>query len=67
MSTPITSCSFPRLTTAVGTTPYVSKYTGKVEQLPAAVGFIAAKGSDVMLADFVGDLFNDDSKALDEL
>ncbi|KAM0516399.1 hypothetical protein ACHAPE_005548 [Trichoderma viride] len=29
------------------------------EQLPAAVGFIAAKGSDIMLADFVSKLFED--------
>lgn len=41
----------------VGTTPYVSKFTGNVEQLPAAAGFIAAKGSDIMLADFVKKLF----------
>jgi hypothetical protein len=42
----------------VGTTPYVSKFTGSVEQLPAAAGFIAAKGSDIMLADFVNKLFD---------
>lgn len=40
------------------TTPYTSKFTGKEEQLPAAVGFIGAKGSDLMLADFVSNLFN---------
>ncbi|CAG9984813.1 unnamed protein product [Clonostachys byssicola] len=42
----------------VGTMPYVSKFTGSVEQLPAAAGFIAAKGSDIMLADFVKRLFD---------
>lgn len=42
---------------AVGTTSYISKFTQKIEQLPAAVGFIAAKGSDIMLADFVSKLF----------
>ena len=41
----------------VGTTPYTSKFTGRVEQLPAAIGLIAAKGSDIMLAEFVSDLF----------
>lgn len=44
---------------AVGTTPYTSKFTQNIEQLPAAVGFIAAKGSDIMLADFVSKLFED--------
>ncbi|KAM0467068.1 hypothetical protein ACHAPV_000582 [Trichoderma viride] len=43
----------------VGTTPYTSKFTQNIEQLPAAVGFIAAKGSDIMLADFVSKLFED--------
>lgn len=43
----------------VGTTPYVSKFTGNVEQLPAAAGFIAARGSDIMLADFVKKMFDD--------
>ncbi|CAH0051726.1 unnamed protein product [Clonostachys solani] len=47
----------PELIFPVGTTPYVSKFTGNVEQLPAAAGFIAAKGSDIMLADFVKKLF----------
>jgi hypothetical protein len=42
---------------AVGTTLYISKFTKKIEQLPAAVGFVAAKGSDKMLADFVSKLF----------
>lgn len=41
----------------VGTTPYRSKYTGKIEQLPAAVGFITAQGSDIMLANLVNDIF----------
>ncbi|KAH8129887.1 amidase signature domain-containing protein [Trichoderma asperelloides] len=49
----------PELIVPVGTTPYISKFTQKTEQLPAAVGFIAAKGSDVMLADFVSKLFED--------
>ncbi|KAL7901886.1 amidase signature domain-containing protein [Trichoderma sp. SZMC 28014] len=49
----------PELIVPVGTTPYISKFTQKTEQLPAAVGFIAAKGSDIMLADFVSKLFED--------
>ncbi|KAI0435580.1 putative glutamyl-tRNA amidotransferase subunit A [Xylaria telfairii] len=49
----------PELIFPVGTTPYTSKFTGKVEQLPAAVGLIAAKGSDIMLADFVSKVFKD--------
>ncbi|CAH0020772.1 unnamed protein product [Clonostachys rhizophaga] len=49
----------PELIFPVGTTPYVSKFTGNVEQLPAAAGFIAAKGSDIMLADFVKKIFDD--------
>lgn len=40
-----------------GSTPYISKYTGMEEQLPAALGFIGAQGSDMMLADFVSKLF----------
>ncbi|KAL7914159.1 amidase signature domain-containing protein [Trichoderma velutinum] len=47
----------PELIVPVGSTPYISKYTQETEQLPAAVGFIAAKGSDIMLADFVSKLF----------
>lgn len=43
---------------AVGTTPYTSKFTQKIEQLPAAVGFIAAKGRDIMLTDLVSKLFD---------
>lgn len=50
---------------AVGTTPYDSKYTGRLEQLPAAVGIIAARGSDVMLADFVSDLFETGGSAME--
>jgi len=42
---------------AVESTPYISKFTGYTEQLPAALGLVAAKGSDVMLADLVKDLF----------
>ncbi|UKZ65400.1 uncharacterized protein TrAtP1_006593 [Trichoderma atroviride] len=49
----------PELIFPVGTTPYTSKFTQRIEQLPAAVGFIAAKGSDIMLADFVSKLFED--------
>ncbi|KAM4060528.1 amidase [Hirsutella rhossiliensis] len=41
----------PELIFPVGTTPYTSKFTGVVEQLPAAMGLIAAEGSDIMLAD----------------
>ncbi|KAJ8130621.1 hypothetical protein O1611_g3006 [Lasiodiplodia mahajangana] len=47
----------PELIFPVGTTPYKSKFTGEVEQLPAAVGLIAAKGSDIMLADLVSEIF----------
>lgn len=43
----------------MGSTPYTSKYTGKLEQLPAAVGIAAAKGSDLMLADLVSKLFEE--------
>lgn len=41
----------------MGSTPYVSKFTGMEEQLPAALGLIGAQGSDIMLADFVEKLF----------
>ncbi|KAK4671659.1 hypothetical protein QC764_0097500 [Podospora pseudoanserina] len=41
-----------------GTTPYVSKYTGKTERLPAALGIVGAKGSDVSLAQLVSDIFD---------
>ncbi|KAI8946022.1 putative glutamyl-tRNA amidotransferase subunit A [Xylaria longipes] len=51
----------PELIFPVGTTPYISKFTGKVERLPSAVGLIAAKGSDLMLADFVSKIFNNAS------
>lgn len=44
----------------MGSTPYTSKFTGKVEQLPAAVGILAAKGSDSMLADFVHKIWEED-------
>ncbi|KAK0609894.1 amidase signature domain-containing protein [Bombardia bombarda] len=40
----------PELVIPVGTTPYVSKFTGKTERLPAAVGVVGAKGGDVALA-----------------
>lgn len=50
---------FTNIWGAVGTTPYTSKFTQEIEQLPAAVGFIAAKGSDIMLADFVSKLSED--------
>lgn len=36
-----------------------------MEQLPAAVGFMAAKGSDIMLADFVSKLFEDSSAVIE--
>ncbi|PKK51861.1 hypothetical protein CI102_5878 [Trichoderma harzianum] len=49
----------PELIFPVGSTPYDSKFTQREEQLPAAIGFIAAKGSDIMLADFVSKLFED--------
>ncbi|QYT05271.1 Amidase domain-containing protein [Trichoderma simmonsii] len=49
----------PELIFPVGSTPYNSKFTQREEQLPAAIGFIAAKGSDIMLADFVSKLFED--------
>lgn len=38
-------------------TTYRSKFTGNTEQLPAAVGIIGAKGSDVMLAELVNAVF----------
>ena len=47
---------------AVKPTSYISKFTGRTEQLPAALGLIAAKGSDVMLADLVRDLLREDSE-----
>ncbi|OAQ96457.1 hypothetical protein LLEC1_04447 [Akanthomyces lecanii] len=47
----------PELIFPVGSTPYISKYTGVEEQLPAALGLIGAQGSDMMLADFVSKLF----------
>ncbi|KAI0111137.1 putative glutamyl-tRNA amidotransferase subunit A [Nemania sp. FL0031] len=48
----------PELVFPIGTTPYTSKFTGEVEQLPAAVGLLAAKGSDIMLADLVSKIFD---------
>ncbi|KAI0536049.1 amidase signature domain-containing protein [Xylaria digitata] len=48
----------PELIFPVGTTPYTSKFTGNVEQLPSAVGLISAKGSDIMLADLVSKIFD---------
>ncbi|KAJ2978116.1 hypothetical protein NUW58_g7596 [Xylaria curta] len=48
----------PELIIPIGTTPYISKFTKKEERLPAAVGLIAAKGSDIMLADFVSKFFD---------
>ncbi|KAK7918291.1 hypothetical protein PG985_010165 [Apiospora marii] len=50
---------FPEI--AVGTTPYVSKFHGMTEELPAAVGIMAAKGSDIMLADLVAKIFQNES------
>lgn len=41
----------------MGNTSYTSKYTAREEQLPAALGLIAAEGSDVMLAELVAALF----------
>lgn len=43
-----------------GTTPYVSKLTGGVERLPAALSLKGAKGSDVALAQLVSDVLEDD-------
>ncbi|EFX03136.1 glutamyl-tRNA amidotransferase subunit [Grosmannia clavigera kw1407] len=39
-----------------GTTPYKSKYTNKTEQLPAALGIVGSKGSDIMLAELISAL-----------
>ncbi|KAJ4155348.1 hypothetical protein LMH87_000599 [Akanthomyces muscarius] len=47
----------PEIIFPAGSTPYISKYTGREEQLPAALGLIGARGSDLMLADFVSKLF----------
>jgi hypothetical protein len=41
----------------VGTTEYESKFTGVKERLPAALGLVAAKGSDVWLAELVSEFF----------
>jgi Asp-tRNA(Asn)/Glu-tRNA(Gln) amidotransferase A subunit family amidase len=43
----------PELIIPVGTTPYQSKFTGRTEQLPAAIGLVGAKGSDMMLVELV--------------
>lgn len=40
----------------MGTTPYESKLTHQLEDLPAAIGLVASKGSDVWLAELVADL-----------
>jgi len=40
----------PEIVFPVGTTQYKSKFTGLMEHLPAALGLIGAKGSDIMLA-----------------
>ncbi|KAF4119671.1 aspartyl-tRNA(Asn)/glutamyl-tRNA(Gln) amidotransferase subunit A [Geosmithia morbida] len=50
----------PELIIPVGYTPYVSKYTDSEEGLPAAVGIMAAEGSDVMLTQLVAGLFGKD-------
>ncbi|KAK3941866.1 putative amidotransferase subunit A [Diplogelasinospora grovesii] len=50
----------PELIIPVGTTPYVSKFTGRTERLPAALGLMGAKGSDVALAQLVSDLVEED-------
>jgi len=42
-----------RLSRAVGTTPYHSPLTDKEEHLPAAIGVLSAKGSDIMLTDLM--------------
>ncbi|KAM5354323.1 hypothetical protein ACJ41O_000972 [Fusarium nematophilum] len=49
----------PEVVFPVGTTPYVSHYTHRIEQLPAAMGLVAAKGSDLMLVDLVEKIFQD--------
>ncbi|KAK4201353.1 putative amidotransferase subunit A [Triangularia verruculosa] len=48
----------PEIIIPAGTTPYVSKYTGRTERLPAALGIVGAKGSDVSLARLVSDIFD---------
>ncbi|KAK4230165.1 glutamyl-tRNA amidotransferase [Podospora fimiseda] len=45
----------PEIIIPVGSTPYVSKFTGITEQLPATLGLVGAKGSDVWLANLVKD------------
>ncbi|KAK3376303.1 hypothetical protein B0T24DRAFT_677197 [Lasiosphaeria ovina] len=50
----------PELIVPVGATPYVSKFTGRVESLPAALGLVGAKGSDVALARLVSAFLEQD-------
>lgn len=61
----------PELIVPAGTTPYVSKFTGRTEQFPAAIGILGAKGSDVTLARLVSDMSKDlenkSSKSLQEV
>ncbi|KAK4183592.1 putative amidotransferase subunit A [Podospora australis] len=40
----------------VGSTPYISKFTGRTERLPAALGLLGNTGSDVALARLVSDM-----------
>jgi len=47
----------------VGTTPYESKLTHQLEHLPAAIGLVASKGSDVWLAELVADLLEPGEQA----
>lgn len=51
----------------VGTTTYKSKHTGQKEEKPAALGIVAAKGSDVWLADLVSEVFKQDGASGMEL
>lgn len=54
-------CLQPWLTSnSVGTTPYVSKHTGRTLRLPTALGLMGAKGSDVALARIVSDLLEEE-------
>ncbi|KAK3377120.1 putative glutamyl-tRNA amidotransferase subunit A [Lasiosphaeria ovina] len=55
----------PELIIPVGVTPYISKLTGQAESLPAALGLVGAKGSDVALARLVSALMEDSGKKLE--
>jgi hypothetical protein len=38
----------------------VSKFTGRTERLPAAIGLVGAEGSDVALAQLVSNFLEED-------